>query len=231
MADAPIFDFSNTPLRDDYKGYYIKVIDNVFTPEECAELIALAESDQQWKQAAVHYGTGPNDNYVDTEYRNSQRILRFDKQAAAKIQERLLPYVPELIKIQPGDKWETVVAKRGELDETWELAGVNERLSFLRYEKGNYFRPHCDGPLYLPDGRQAGATIQVYLGEDEIEGGATRILGHHDDKYVDIEPKKGRVLIFQQRGVYHSGEDVVKGVKYALRSDFLYHVKYSGLSD
>ncbi|KDR71619.1 hypothetical protein GALMADRAFT_794126 [Galerina marginata CBS 339.88] len=222
---APIFDFSNTPLKDDYKGYYIKVIDNVYSPEECDELIALAESDDQWKQAAVHYGTGPTDNYVNTDYRNSQRILRFDKKAAEKIQERLMPYVPELVKIQPKDKWETIVGNPDELEGIWELAGVNERLSFLRYEKGHFFRPHCDGPLYLPDGRQAGVTIQIYLGEDGLEGGATRIIGGEDDRYVDIEAKKGRVLIFQQRGVYHSGEDVVKGVKYALRSDFLYNYR------
>jgi len=41
-------------------------------------------------------------------------------------------------------------------------------------------------------------------------------------KYFDVEPKKGRVLIFQQRGVYHSGEEVTKGVKYTLRTDFLF---------
>ena len=40
--------------------------------------------------------------------------------------------------------------------------------------------------------------------------------------FVDIEPKKGRVLIFQQRGLFHRGEDVTKEVKYALRSDFMF---------
>ncbi|KDR71620.1 hypothetical protein GALMADRAFT_143873 [Galerina marginata CBS 339.88] len=227
---ATLFDFSNTALKKDYKGYYVKVIDNVFTPEECDELIALAESDQKWKVAAVNYGPGRYDNYVDTDYRNSQRILLFDQKAADKIQERILPLVPELVKIEPGDEWETIVAARGRLRKTWELAGVNERLSFLRYEKGNYFRPHCDGPLRLPDGRQAGVTLQVYLGDEGVKGGATRILGSKD-KYVDIEPKKGRVLIFQQRGLYHSGEDVIKGVKYTLRSDFMYHVKNPDTSD
>ena len=98
---------------------------------------------------------------------------------------------------------------------------LNERLSFLRYESGHYFRPHCDGQLRLPDGRCARVTLQIYLGGGEVEGGATRIIGK-DDRYVDIEPKRGRVLIFQQRDLYHSGEDVTKGVKYALRSDFMF---------
>ena len=67
-------------------------------------------------------------------------------------------------------------------------------------------------------------TVQIYLGDAEVEGGATRISQGRRDRlsFVDIEPKKGRVLIFQQRGLYHSGEDVTKGVKYALRSDFMF---------
>ena len=104
------------------------------------------------------------------------------------------------------------------------IHSLNERLSFLRYEKGNYFRPHCDGQLALPDGRQSRVTLQIYLGDDNVEGGATRIIGRNR-KYVDIEPKKGRVLIFQQRSLSHSGEDVTKGVKYALRSDFMFRTR------
>ena len=57
-----------------------------------------------------------------------------------------------------------------------------------------------------------------------MEGGATRIFKGLKDKgaFVDIEPKKGRVVIFQQRGLLHSSEDVTKGVKYAVRSDFMF---------
>lgn len=55
-----------------------------------------------------------------------------------------------------------------------------------------------------------------------MEGGATRISGGRN-RYFDVEPKKGRVLIFQQRGIWHSGEDVVKGLKYTLRTDFLFN--------
>jgi len=55
-----------------------------------------------------------------------------------------------------------------------------------------------------------------------VEGGATRISGGRN-RYFDVEPKKGRVLIFQQRGIWHSGEDVVKGLKYTLRTDFLFN--------
>ena len=105
------------------------------------------------------------------------------------------------------------------------IYSLNERLSFLRYGPGHYFRGHCDGQLELPDGRKSHITIQIYLGDEEVEGGTTRIYADRRGKendFVDIEPKKGRVLIFQQRGIFHSGEEVTKGVKYALRSDFMF---------
>ncbi|KIM43976.1 hypothetical protein M413DRAFT_443043 [Hebeloma cylindrosporum] len=220
-SPAPL-DWSTTPLKDDHAGHYVKVIDNFLTPEECAELIALAESDSEWKQAAVHYGLGANDNYVNTDYRNSERILRFDHEAAEVLHQRLLPYVQEFVNIEPGDEWEGVVGIPGRVEGKWELVGLNERLSFLRYGKGNYFRGHCDGQLELPDGRSARVTVQIYLGDEGVQGGATRIWGTAKHRYLDIEPKKGRVLIFQQRGVYHSGEEVTEGIKYTLRTDFMF---------
>ncbi|KAF6747548.1 hypothetical protein DFP72DRAFT_605695 [Ephemerocybe angulata] len=227
QAPAPVFDWSTTPARlaQDYDGFYVKVIDNVFSPEECAALIALAESDAKWAQAAVHYGLAAHQQYVDTEYRNSERILRFDHDASEKIYQRLLPHVQELVELKKGDPWASVVAPSGRIEGTWRLIGINERLSYLRYGIGNYFRDHCDGQLELPDGRKSRVTVQIYLGDDGVEGGATRItsLGSAKSRaYHDVEPKKGRVLIFQQRGLWHSGEDVTKGTKYTLRSDFMF---------
>ncbi|EFI27779.1 oxidoreductase [Coprinopsis cinerea okayama7 len=218
---APVLDWSTTPLAPDYDGSYVKILDDVFEPWECDKLIALAESDAEWKQAAVHYGLRPDQNYVNTDYRNSERILRFDHDAAEKLYERLLPYVQELLEIKPGDKWEGVVGPPGRVQGTWKLVGLNERLSFLRYGKGNYFRGHCDGQQKLPDGRMSRVTIQIYLGNDDVEGGSTRFTGNAGRVY-DVMPKKGRVLIFQQRNLFHSGEDVISGTKYALRSDFMF---------
>lgn len=221
---APPFDWSQTDprLARAYEGFYVKVIDDVFTPEECAAMIALAESDDKWIQAAVHYGLEPHQKYVDTSYRNSERILRWDHDAAEKIYQRLLPHVHELVELKAGDPWATVIATPSRMKGLWKLVGVNERLSFLRYGPGNYFRGHCDGQLELEDGRKARVTLQIYLGDDDVKGGATRISTGNGAAYYDVEPKKGRVLIFQQRSLWHSGEDVTEGTKYTLRSDFLF---------
>jgi Rps23 Pro-64 3,4-dihydroxylase Tpa1-like proline 4-hydroxylase len=102
------------------------------------------------------------------------------------------------------------------------MSRLNERLSYLRYGAGNYFRGHCDGQLELPDGRKSRVTVQVYLGNDDVEGGATRFWDQKQKNWYDVDPKKGRVLIFQQRGLWHSGEDVIKGTKFTLRSDLLF---------
>src|SRR6266498_1755317 len=91
VIHAPVLDWSTTPLANVYAGHYVKIIDDLFTPEECAALIKLAESDAEWQQAAVHYGIGMDKSYVDTEYRNSERILRFDDAAAEQLYQKMPP--------------------------------------------------------------------------------------------------------------------------------------------
>jgi hypothetical protein len=41
---------------------------------------------------------------------------------------------------------------------------------------------------------------------------------------MDVDPKAGRVLIFQHRNLYHSGDDVLAGVKYTMRTDIMYEL-------
>lgn len=47
---------------------------------------------------------------------------------------------------------------------------------------------------------------------DLLRGGATTFHGR-DDTRLDVDPKAGRVLIFQQRDLLHSGDDVRAGIK------------------
>ena len=120
---APVLDWSTTPLARDYNGSYVKVIDDLFSAEECDSMIALAESGAKWTPAAVHFGLEAHQQYVDTEYRNSERILRFDHEAAETIFQRILPHVQELVEIKKGGPWETVVAPPGRIQGTWNLVG------------------------------------------------------------------------------------------------------------
>jgi hypothetical protein len=69
--------------------------------------------------------------------------------------------------------------------------------------------------LYLndPDGKQ---------GEKPLVGGATTFWGYNMRDHIDVEPKAGRVLLFQQRDLMHSGEEVEQGTKYTMRTDIMY---------
>ncbi|KAJ3739796.1 hypothetical protein DFH05DRAFT_1512844 [Lentinula detonsa] len=237
-------DFASTPLAKWYSGSYALVVDNLFSPQECEDLIALAESTESedgkgWQPAKIQGGPSPTDQILNTRYRHNDRILRFDHDAAKEIYERVLPIVENDIgTIKEGSKWGRIVGggNGDQVRGTWNLVGLNERLSFLRYGPGHFFKEHFDGRLDLPDGRKSRVTIQIYLnGSDTatLEGGATRFWdpGYWDPKgaivdfqpkFLDVVPKTGSALIFQQRGLYHSGETVQEGLKYTMRTDFMF---------
>lgn len=61
-----------------------------------------------------------------------------------------------------------------------------------------------------------------------LRGGATTFHSRNLQHRLDVHPKAGRVLIFQQRGLLHSGDDVVKGVKFTMRSDVMYEYDDEG---
>ncbi|KAG6917995.1 hypothetical protein DXG01_017005 [Tephrocybe rancida] len=195
-----------TVLAYDHSNSYIKILDNIFSPEECASLIALAESDQEWHTAG---GTSISACYLT--FRNSLR---------SRLETT-------------GKAWLDLPTRRGSFkgiylaisfcDKTTHLCtlSANERLSFLRYGAGHFFKPHCDGMVELPDGRRSFVTIQIYLNDEGLSGGATRIFGN-GRRHLDIEPKLGRVLILQQRVILHCGMEVVRGTKYAMRSNLMF---------
>ncbi|KAE8373990.1 hypothetical protein BDV26DRAFT_270818 [Aspergillus bertholletiae] len=60
--------------------------------------------------------------------------------------------------------------------------------------------------------------------EQPLLGGATsfRLASFAGEQVVRVFPKTGSVLVFQQRGLCHSGDDVFRGVKYTVRTDIMY---------
>lgn len=92
---------------------------------------------------------------------------------------------------------------------------------------------HCDSPYGEEvDGEafRTFFTIQLYLNDSvaaagegaDLVGGATSFLSSDGERKVDVDPKAGRLLIFQHRGLYHSGDEVVRGTKYTMRTDVLF---------
>lgn len=47
----------------------------------------------------------------------------------------------------------------------------------------------------------------------------------------NVLPKAGRILLFQHRNLLHSGEDVVSGTKYTMRTDLMYSLETGELRE
>lgn len=130
-------DFTKTNLPE-YKGLYATVIDNALTAEECNALVQAAEAhnDGKWEQALVNVGQGRQMLITDT--RDCGRIIWDDKTVVEKIWSRIKDHVPEIQYLKnaplitgPGPaRW----------NETYQMTRLNERMRFLRYVKGQYFR-------------------------------------------------------------------------------------------
>lgn len=72
-------------------------------------------------------------------------------------------------------------------------------------------------------------TLHLYLDESSpespegvLKGGATTFHDWAMKKEYNVEPKIGRVLIFQHRDLLHSGADVESGIKLTMRTDLMY---------
>jgi len=131
-------DFSQTPTPK-YASLYACILDNALSADECAQLVAYASSTcgGQWEQAKINRGSG-KDAELNTERRKCERIVLDDADLASRIWARVRDHVPELIQMEgraevtgPGP------VKRGEV---WKAERLNERMRFLKYGPGEYFR-------------------------------------------------------------------------------------------
>lgn len=265
-----LIDFKKEGLPE-YADAFAMAIDDLVTPEECTALLNAAESHSEgkWEEAMITLGNGEQRMVLDT--RNCGRILFDNVELASRIRDRIVPHLPQdivTLKNEPGILGRGAVRRK----EAWQLTRLNERLRFLKYTSGMYFRQHCDGSYVTEDGKETSfLTLHLYLNGDptvstdeatakwekggreearanqgqataattiettgesevteeqvdslELVGGATRFYSWREDKYFDFPPKLGSCIIFQHRNLVHSGEDVIQGTKYTMRTDIMY---------
>ncbi|KAJ5659154.1 Prolyl 4-hydroxylase alpha subunit [Penicillium longicatenatum] len=194
-------DFTKTmPAILAFKNNFAAVIDNFMTESECLELLQLAEKsttpDAQskapvWERAMINAGGGKEVMSVDS--RKSGRIIFDSPDIAQRIFDRLHPFMRDfdLDKIHNRPPITGLgPARRGE---TYHLSRLNERLRFLRYDGGDYFRPHWDGCYVTPDGKERSLlTIHLYLngdGEQDL-----------DELLPEIERAEKKHALFAQDG-------------------------------
>lgn len=133
-------------------------------------------------------------------YRDQDRVIRDDEEIAKELFRRLRPHLPE---------------RMGDL----RLARLNDRLRFYRYSPGQRFEPHMDH-WYRPNDHEITLhTVLAYF-NDDFDGGETAF---HEQLEDVVVPKRGRVALFQHK-IRHEGRPVIRGTKYAMRSDVIYGV-------
>ena len=121
-----------------YDNLWAVVLDGVLSEEECDVFIAAAESttDGMWERALVNVGGGMQALYEDT--RKCGRIIWDDRDVMAKLWARIEGAVPEIHKLH---NWAHVTGNGPvKRDEIWKLTRLNERMRFLKYVGGEYFK-------------------------------------------------------------------------------------------
>jgi len=222
---SQLIDFTTTPLTE-YEGCLALVLDNVFTLNECNQILALAEEHVggSWERAMVN--TGYTTQQLEPSVRNSDRIIFDTPEMAERIAVRVRPHIPaDWLRLENM----AMVTGNGpsKRKEVWEFSCLNERLRFLQYSAGEYFNVHCDGIFERPDrSERSYLTLHLYLnertGENDLQGGSTTFFGMDMKREFKVEPRVGRVLVFQQRNLLHAGEEVTNGTKFTMRTDMMY---------
>ncbi|KAF9889273.1 hypothetical protein FE257_007586 [Aspergillus nanangensis] len=164
-------DFTQTtPPIPAYKDHFAAIIDNLLTPSECTQLLHLAEQSgpngdstntHPWDRALLNIGNGQQIQALDA--RNCGRIIWDSPALADRLLNRLQPFLHDcdvvVLANRPG------VTGRGPSSrgEVFRLTRLNERLRFLKYTPGEYFRPHADGCYVTPDETER-SLVTVHLG-------------------------------------------------------------------
>lgn len=202
------------PLPETITGrrdHFAIVIDNVLSEKECLDWIKTTEK-AGYGAALVNVGGGRQQRMDDV--RNSSRCIVDDPATAIELWNRVQSFIPANRKPNKMNFTE------------WKPIEVNERLRFLRYDPGEFFAAHYDGAYTrhamagAPRADTSKVTLQLYL-NDDFEGGTTRFFDECSEYFYDVVPKTGSVLLFDHP-MLHSGETVVRGRKYAMRSDIMY---------
>jgi prolyl 4-hydroxylase len=174
-----------------------EVATGIFTIEQLlapseCEALVQRAETQGFESATIVTATAAK---VDPDTRNNDRCMFDDRTLANDIWLRSRTAIPAVM----GGR---------------QAIGLNERFRLYRYMPGQRFAWHSDAPFRRENGEVSLLTFIVYLNAG-YEGGATLF------QSAQVTGEIGRALVFQH-SLLHEGSAVVRGTKYALRSDVMY---------
>jgi hypothetical protein len=207
-------------------GHWAVVLDGVLSKAECGQLVAAAEAttDGVWERALVNIGGGAQAMIEDV--RNCGRIIWDDRALMEKLWARIEGAVPEIHRLEKwASVTGNGPVKRNEVWRVTRLNERGRFLKYVggEYFKGTYAMvtalrmvlnarfankthpAHCDGTYETPDRKERSYfTLHLYLndmvdedGQEALVGGATTFYSWDMEKRLDVEPRCGRVLMFQ----------------------------------
>jgi prolyl 4-hydroxylase len=195
-------------LRQNIDGNQIYLLRQLMTPSECRALIEEARR-IGFTQAGLAIG---DEQYrVNEKARNNKRVIIESRELAQTL-------------------WRRAKKQLNQTHEGARVVGLNERFRIYQYEAGQYFAPHYDLRMKLPDG-ESRESFMIYLNEN-FEGGTTRFFeqkprGEHrsrkrnNHERFSVKAPTGGAVVFDHL-LLHEGSAVTKGIKYAVRTDVVY---------
>ncbi len=189
--------------REDLHGDLLFLIHDFFSPDECRASIARSEG-LGYVDAPI---TTPLGFVMAKDVRNNTRVMVDDVSLARRLFERARPFLPSRV-------------------DFWTLHGLNERFRYYRYEVGQRFRLHYDGSFWRNAEEESQLTFMVYLNDDFI-GGTTDFYYENESLKARVKPRRGTALVFAHAQL-HEGTPVLRGRKYVLRSDVMFHIHTAG---
>ena len=237
-ADLPVWaSQQNNPLNldPDYPADTVTLhtLDNVpgafhlkhvFTPEECRHMLEFTERLGFHEDAAIS---------LSRDVRHNQNVVWVaDDHSCDLIWRRIAPALNRMLPGFPDLRAIT----------------INGRFRFYRYDEGDFFKFHGDGNWPGSRVRDGKLVHDAYAGNislmsvlvalnSDFTGGATRFRVNADDPFspvqrhnrvneVDVYTDAGDILCFPHgyhpQHWMHSGEPILSGHKYILRTDLLF---------
>lgn len=215
--DISVEDLSGQLLPILGNSKFAVMIHNILTPEECEEIIELAEG-SGFQPAAIY------DAATKTVHRNCTRRIMDDHALAENWFERILHALNDTPHGQKVKECPWIGHKN---NENLHAVSLNERLRVIKYSQGQFFTKHVDAEFTRGldagdrEGEKSMVSVHIYLNEG-YKGGITRF--HGGGRWFDVHTKTGSVMLFEST-IPHEAAKVTKGEKYVVRSDIMYSSK------
>jgi len=226
-ADPPLtFELTNAQFKkeqvtkEEVKGVAgAFVLRGVLSEAECEALVDHIFTGPLEKTEPVlwrKWAESPEEEYKKLGIRLIQRSNKFAETLFSRVKE----HFPATL--QEGGR-------------TWNLQGVSDRIRFIRYDAGQNFPPHTDGPFTVNNSLKSHLTFLIYLDKAgglfsvtaDFRGGELFFCqpetnDRNNLKHIfKVSPEPGLCVVFPHKTL-HEGNTLKSGHKYVIRTDVMY---------